>query len=77
MYFLYLREFFFKEEGWRHLLLIVMRQNNLPYFLNQAKISYYRTQPYYKYGYQVPCNYEESIELDEMHGNLQCRYLEY
>ena len=57
--------------------MIVMRQNNLPYFLNQAKISYYRTQPYYKYGYQVPCNYEEFIELDEMHGNLQCRYLEY
>ena len=37
--------------------------------MNQAKLRSYHTSPKYKYGFQVPKNYDEAIKLDNKFGN--------
>ena len=37
--------------------------------VNQAKLRSFRTAPKYKYGYQVPKDYEDAIRLDQRNGN--------
>jgi hypothetical protein len=36
---------------------------------NQAKLHSFRTKPVYMYGYLVPRNHEQALELDKTNGN--------
>jgi hypothetical protein len=37
--------------------------------VNQAKLKSFRTAPRYKYGYEVPRDYDHAVKLDERNGN--------
>ena len=37
--------------------------------MNQVKLQSFRTTPKFKYGFQVPKNYQEALRLDERNGN--------
>ena len=39
--------------------------------VNQAKLRSFRTTPVYMYGYQVPRNHEQAMELDLKNGNTK------
>ncbi len=39
--------------------------------VNQAKLRSYRTATCYKYGYEVPKNYEHAVKLDAKNGNTK------
>jgi len=38
---------------------------------NQAKLQSYCTVPRYKYGYEVPRDYNHAVELDMCNGNTK------
>ncbi len=38
---------------------------------NQAKLHSYRTAPRYKYGFEVPRNYNHAMKLDSQNGNTK------
>ena len=38
---------------------------------NQAKLRSFRTAPCHKYGFEIPCNYEHAVKLDEQNGNTR------
>ena len=42
--------------------------------VKQEHLSSYHIAPYYKYGYQVPCDYKESMGLDKNNFNNQSSY---
>ena len=60
-------------DGWKHLKKIARKEKILNRHINQAKISSYRYSPKYKYGYQVPTNYLQAIQLDQKFGNTKWR----
>ena len=38
---------------------------------NQAKLRSFHTAPRYKYGFEIPRNYEHAVKLDEQNGNTR------
>lgn len=57
--------------GWKHARLrsIAKSEKQLRRHANQAKLHSFRTKPIYMYGFQVPRNYAQAIELDRANGN--------
>ena len=51
--------------GWKHFKKITKREKKLLHLANQAKLHSYRYRPIYKFGYQVPRNHNEVMELDK------------
>ena len=43
---------------------------------NQAKLHSFRTKPMYMYGFQVPRNHEQAMQLDQENGNTRWREAE-
>jgi hypothetical protein len=39
--------------------------------VNQAKLRSFRTAPRYKYGYEIPKNFEHAKKLDAQNGDTQ------
>ena len=39
--------------------------------VNQVKLRSYQTAPCYKYGYELPKNYEHAVQLDKRNGNTK------
>ena len=58
-------------EGWRQLRRIAKREKLLDRLVKQAKLRSYRTAPKYMFGFQIPRNYEEALELDRINGNTR------
>ena len=48
-------------------------QKHLMRCSNQAKLHSFRTKPIYMYGFQVPRNHEQAMELDAANGNTKWR----
>jgi hypothetical protein len=46
-------------------------QKRLLRLANQAKLHSFRTKPVYMYGYLVPRNHEQALELDKTNGNTR------
>ena len=46
-------------------------QKRLIRFANQAKLDSFRTKPVYMYGFLVPRNYDQALELDISNGNTK------
>ena len=61
--------------GWKlpGLRKIAKTQKRLIRRANQAKLHSFRTKPIYMYGFQVPRNHEQAMELDRQNGNTKWR----
>ena len=46
-------------------------QQRIMRLANQAKLHSFRTKPIYMYGFQVPRNWEQAVELDKENGNTK------
>ena len=57
------------QPGFKHLRKIAKNQKKMLRMVNQAKLRSFRTAPRYKYGYEVPRDYNHAMELDEKNGN--------
>ena len=60
-----------QEEGWKRFRKIARRQKNLLLAANQAKLRARRMTLVYKYGFLVPRNHDQAVELDERNGNTK------
>jgi hypothetical protein len=56
------------KPGWKHLKYIAKQEKKFTYMVNQAKLRSYNTAPWYKYGFEVPKTYEQSLHLDHMNN---------
>ena len=61
--------------GWNHRVLknIAKTEKRITRRANQAKLHSFRTKPIYMFGYQVPRNHDEAMELDRQNGNTMWR----
>ena len=61
--------------GWKlpGLKKIAKTQKRLLRVANQAKLHSFRTKPVYMYGFQVPRNHSQAMELDAANGNTKWR----
>ena len=57
--------------GWKRFKRIANREQKLLRMANQAKLRSYRTAPRYKYGFEIPRNYEHALYLDRRNGNTK------
>ena len=60
-----------EEPGWKRFKGIAKREKKLLRMVNQAKLRSYSTAPKYKYGYEVPRDYQHALRLDELHKNTK------
>ena len=56
-------------DGWQCFKHIAKCEKLLEHLVNQAKLQSYKHSTKYKYGFQVPRNYANAIELDLKFGN--------
>ena len=59
--------------GWKKYKKIAKSQKNLMRFAKQAKLHSFRTKPIYMYGFLVPRNHEQAMEIDRQNGNTKWR----
>eukprot|EP00934_Nitzschia_sp_Nitz4_P004676 Nitzschia sp. Nitz4//scaffold468_size5769//118//5631//NITZ4_009203-RA/size5769-snap-gene-0.0-mRNA-1//-1//CDS//3329552515//4666//frame0 len=55
--------------GWKRFKRLANREVKLVRMLNQAKLQSARTSPIFMFGFQVPRNHREAVELDLKNGN--------
>ena len=60
-------------DGWKRFRKLAKRAKTMMRLVNQAKLRSFRTTPVYMYGYQVPRNHEQAMELDRKNGNTKWR----
>ena len=56
-------------DGWRQFKQIAHCEQKLIRMANQAKLRSFRTTPVYKFGFMVPRNHAQAVELDAKNGN--------
>eukprot|EP00934_Nitzschia_sp_Nitz4_P009388 Nitzschia sp. Nitz4//scaffold547_size3361//334//3245//NITZ4_009269-RA/size3361-snap-gene-0.1-mRNA-1//-1//CDS//3329554282//9378//frame0 len=59
------------QPGWKRFKRLAHREVKLVRMLNQAKLRSARTSPIFMYGFQVPRNHKEAVELDTKNGNTK------
>ena len=57
--------------GWKHFKPLARHQKKFTRLINQAKLRSFNTAPRYKYGFEVPRNYEHALRLDERNKNTR------
>ena len=62
-----------EKKGWRRLKGIAKREGLLVRLVRQEKLRSFRTSPKYKYGYMVPKDYAQAVELDIQANNRRWR----
>ena len=62
-----------EEEGWKRFKSIAKREKKLFCLVNQAKLRSFRMAKVYKYGFEVPRNHEDAMQLDSMSKNNKWR----
>jgi len=60
-------------DGWRRFKRIATREKKLIRMVNQAKLHSYRSAKVYMYGYQVPRNHQEAMDIDAKNKNTKWR----
>ena len=62
-------------EGWRlpGMKKLAKTQQRIIRVANQAKLHSFRTKPIFMYGFQVPRNHQQAMELDHANGNTKWR----
>ena len=53
---------------WKGFRGIARREKKLTRMVNQAKLKSFRTAPRFKYGFEVPRDYEHALRLDKQSG---------
>ena len=59
------------REGWKRFRGIAKRQKKLFRMANQAKLRSFRLAPRYKYGFQIPRDFNHAKSLDSKNGNTK------
>jgi hypothetical protein len=62
-----------EEEGWKRFKGIAKREKKMLWMVNQSRIKATRNAPRYKFGYHIPCNYNEAMQFDLKNGNTLWR----
>jgi hypothetical protein len=62
-----------EEEGWKRFKGIAKREKKMLRMVNQSHIKATRNAPRYKFGYLIPCNYDEAMQFDLKNGNTLWR----
>ena len=57
--------------GWSRFKRIARRQDKIERIIKQAKLRSYRLRPKYKYGFEVPRDYNHALQLDRQNGNTK------
>jgi hypothetical protein len=57
--------------GWKHFKSIAKREKKFLCMVNHAKLCSYNTAKRFKYGFEVPRNYEDTVQIDQMNGNTK------
>jgi Reverse transcriptase (RNA-dependent DNA polymerase) len=60
-------------DGWKRFKSLARRQKNFIRTAKQAYLRSFRSSPKYKYGYEVPRNYQDAMRLDRFNGNSKWR----
>ena len=55
-------------EGWRQIRSIAKNQKKLARAINQNKLRKVRRSTVYQFGYMIPRDYKQALELDEQNG---------
>jgi hypothetical protein len=63
------------QKGWKlpNIKKLCKTQDRIIRRANQAKLHSFRTKPVYQYGYLVPRNHEQAMEIDRENGNTKWR----
>ena len=59
------------KPGWKRFKGIAKRQKKMLRMANQAKLRSFRTAPRYKYGFEIPRDYQHAVRLDERNKNTK------
>jgi hypothetical protein len=57
--------------GWKRFKSIAKSEKKFLRMVNQAKLRSYNTAKQYKYGFEVPRNYEDAVRIDQLNGNTK------
>jgi hypothetical protein len=57
------------KPGWKRFKQIAKREKTFTRMVNQAKLRSFNTAPRYKYGFEVPRNYDHAMRLDQKNKN--------
>jgi hypothetical protein len=57
--------------GWKRFKRYAKREKILQCVINQAKVRQVKTRVKFKFGYEVPKNYAQAIELDVKNNNTE------
>jgi len=57
--------------GWKRFKSLAKCEKKFTRFVNQAKLRSFNTAPHYKYGFEIPRNYEHAIHLDAKNKNTK------
>ena len=60
-----------EEPGWKQFKRLAHRQKKLLRLVNQAKLQSFRTKLVYKFGYLVPRNHDQAMQLNNTNGNTK------
>ena len=66
-----------EEDGWKQFKKLARRQTRLVRMAKQARLRSLRTTPVYKFGYLVPRNHEQAVEIDTKNGNRRWQEAEH
>jgi transposase InsO family protein len=59
--------------GWKRFKRLASRQKKLLRMANQSKLRSYRTAPRFKYGFEIPRDFDHALILDRRNGNSKWR----
>ena len=59
-------------DGWKRLKHIAKNQKQLTRTINQSKIRQVRRSAVYQFGFLIPKDYKQALQLDEQNGNSKC-----
>ena len=59
------------KPGWKQFKRLATRTKKFVRAINQAKLRSYNSAPRYKFGHEVPKNYQEAIRLDQRNKNMR------
>ena len=60
------------KNGWKRFKKLARRDKVVDRLVKQAKLRSFRLRPKYKYGYEVPRDYNHAKQLDARNGNNKC-----
>jgi hypothetical protein len=55
--------------GWKRFRHIAKNAKKIERMVNQAKLRSYRFEPFWKYGFMVPCSRDQAVDIDQSNGN--------